>query len=72
MRFSEKLERGFSKAQVTNAAGTRVDEGADVSGSAMTVRLKLLPPGTYDVHWQVLSVDAHKTEGSFSFTVKGR
>jgi methionine-rich copper-binding protein CopC len=28
-----------------------------------------LSPGTYRVHWHVLSVDTHKTEGSFSFRV---
>ena len=72
MHFSEKLERGFSKAQVFSASGGRVDQGTEVNGNAMTVRLKPLPPGTYDVRWQVLSVDTHKTEGSFSFTVQGR
>jgi methionine-rich copper-binding protein CopC len=33
------------------------------------VGLKALPPGTYQVHWRVLSVDTHKTEGNFSFSV---
>jgi copper resistance protein C len=28
-----------------------------------------LSPGTYKVHWQALSVDTHKTQGSFSFHV---
>jgi methionine-rich copper-binding protein CopC len=28
-----------------------------------------LAPGNYTVTWHVTSVDAHKTQGSFSFTV---
>jgi copper resistance protein C len=40
-----------------------------VSGARMSVGLKALSPGTYHVHWHALSVDTHKTEGSFSFTV---
>ena len=38
----------------------------------MRVSLKSLSPGTYRVRWHVLSVDTHKTEGSFTFTVGGR
>ena len=34
----------------------------------MRVGLKALGPGRYHVRWHVLSVDTHKTEGSFSFT----
>ena len=33
------------------------------------VSVKLLTAGTYKVHWHVLSVDTHRTEGNFSFTV---
>jgi hypothetical protein len=29
-----------------------------------------LPAGSYKVFWKVLSVDAHRTEGSFGFEVK--
>jgi methionine-rich copper-binding protein CopC len=35
----------------------------------MRIGLKPLPPGTYKVHWRVLSVDTHTTEGAFSFHV---
>jgi methionine-rich copper-binding protein CopC len=28
-----------------------------------------LKPGSYTVTWHVLSVDTHRTEGSYSFTV---
>jgi methionine-rich copper-binding protein CopC len=67
--FSQKLEPSFSSAQVTDAAGARVDQGARVSGMQIHVSVKSLPPGTYRVRWRVLSVDTHTTEGSFSFRV---
>jgi len=67
--FTQQLEPAFSSAQVSDAAGARVDEGARVDGTQMHVALKPLPPGAYKVHWKVLSVDAHTTEGNFSFRV---
>ena len=36
------------------------------------VGLKPLAAGTYRVHWHVLSVDTHTTQGSFTFRVGGR
>ena len=69
LSFTQGLEPAFSSVQVTDSSA-RVDGGkAQVSGSTMTVGLKALSPGTYKVHWHVLSVDTHKTEGSFSFRV---
>jgi methionine-rich copper-binding protein CopC len=38
----------------------------------LQIPLKPLPPGTYKVNWHVLSVDIHKTQGSYSFSVGGR
>ena len=70
LSFTQGLEPAFSSVQVTDSKGARVDAGkGQVSGSTMTVGLKALSPGTYKVHWHVLSVDTHKTEGSFSFRV---
>jgi methionine-rich copper-binding protein CopC len=68
--FTQKLEPAFSSVTVTNPAGQRVDTGkARVSGSQMTVSLRAGGSGTYRVNWQVLSVDAHRTNGSFTFQV---
>jgi copper resistance protein C len=67
--FTQKLEPAFSSAQVTNASGAVVSSGASVSGSVMRVGVGSLPPGTYRVHWKVLSVDTHTTEGNFTFRV---
>jgi methionine-rich copper-binding protein CopC len=69
LSFTEKLEPKFSKVEVLNSAGTRVDRGeVSVSATPMTVGLKPSPAGAYTVR-QRLSVDTHKTEGSFSFRV---
>ena len=73
LTFSQNIEASFSSVEVTDGKGTRVDQGkSQVSGNTMSVGLKSLSAGTYRVRWHVLSVDTHKTEGSFTFTVGGR
>ena len=68
--FTQKLEAAFSAITVTNAAGQRVDSGKTrVSGNQMSVSLRSGGPGTYHVTWRVLSVDSHRTDGSFTFQV---
>jgi methionine-rich copper-binding protein CopC len=70
LSYSQNLEPAFSSVEVSDASGARVDLGKPrISASVMRVGLKQLPPGTYRVHWQVLSVDTHTSEGSFSFHV---
>ena len=70
LSFTDELESAFSSVTVTDAGGARVDQGnPQVSGSTMSVALKAIGPGAYHVHWRVLSVDSHKTEGNFTFTV---
>jgi copper resistance protein C len=68
--FTEGLESVFTTVEVRDAQGARVDQGApQISGDTMRVGLKPLPPGTYKVIWRALSVDTHKTDGTFSFQV---
>jgi methionine-rich copper-binding protein CopC len=68
--FSQNLEPAFSTIEVSDASGARVDQGKPkVSATTMRVGVKPLPPGTYRVRWQVLSVDTHTTEGNFTFRV---
>ena len=68
--FSQKVEAAFSSIEVSDASGARVDQGkAVINATTMRIGLKPLPPGTYTVRWQVLSVDTHTTEGKFSFQV---
>ena len=70
LSFTQNLEPSFSSVEVTDGSGARVDLGkAQISGSTMRVGLKSLSPGTYHVRWHALSVDTHKTEGSFTFHV---
>ncbi len=70
--FTQELEPAFSSVQVTDANGARVDQGkAQIRGNVMRIGLKHLSPGTYRVRWRALSVDTHKTEGSFTFHVGG-
>jgi copper resistance protein C len=73
LTFSEEVEPRFSSIEVTDAAGHAVTSGAAhaEAGDArhLLVGLARLAPGTYRVVWHVTSVDTHKTEGSFTFTV---
>lgn len=73
LSFTEKLEFKFSSIEVRDAKGVALQDGA-VSGdpadaTTLRVALKPLPPGTYKAIWRVLSVDTHRTNGSFTFRV---
>ncbi len=73
LTYTEPVEPLFSTVQVTDASGARVDEGklaTQEDGRVLVVKLKTLPPGIYTVAWHVTSIDTHKTEGHFTFTVK--
>ena len=71
--FSEAVEPRFSAVTVQDAAGAPIDRHDlhVASGDArhLAVSLGVLPPGTYKVVWHATSVDTHKTEGAFTFTV---
>lgn len=71
--FTEEVEPAFSKIEVTDAGGNRVDKGdthVDPSDATLLhVSLKPLAPGIYHVSWHVVSVDTHHTQGDFTFTV---
>lgn len=69
--MTENLEPAFSKLQVFNANGTEVDrKDTKVNGNVMTVSLPKLIAGTYRVSWQVVSVDTHRTSGTFDFSLQ--
>lgn len=73
LTYTEPVEPLFSTVHVTDAGGGRVDQGKPTpldDGRVLSVKLKPLPPGVYAVEWHVTSVDTHKTEGHFTFTVK--
>lgn len=71
--YTEEVEPTFSHIEVTNAAGHRVDMGDThidrANRKLLHVALKKLSPGRYKVTWHVVSMDTHRTQGSFNFTV---
>lgn len=69
--FSEKLEPVFSEVTVTDASGRSVESGPAVTtDSSIVAPLVPLPPGKYRVVWHAVSVDTHRTEGGYGFTIK--
>jgi hypothetical protein len=71
--FTEALEPKFSQLEVRDASGKRVDTGdmhlAPGNAKQMMIGLPKLRAGVYTVIWHATSVDTHKTEGRFTFTV---
>jgi hypothetical protein len=70
LKFSEALEPAFSGVAVTNAAGADMSAGPSAaSGAQMSLPLKALKPGRYRVRWHAVSVDTHRSDGRYDFTV---
>jgi methionine-rich copper-binding protein CopC len=71
--FTEGVEPLFSQIEVGGADGAAIATGkphlAPDSNRRLIIELPKLPPGTYTVIWHATSVDTHKTEGNFKFTV---
>lgn len=74
LEFSEAIELGFSGVDFTRSSGGAVALNefrfADNGHKVLVADLPMLAPGTYRVKWRVVSVDTHRTEGEFSFTVR--
>lgn len=74
LAFSEALVPAFASVQITTAQGAPVAAGKatldPTDPSVLHVRLaQPLKPGAYKVTWHVVSVDTHRTDGSYAFTV---
>ena len=73
IRFTENIEPTVSSIQVFDASGKEVDKRdlqLDHSDHALLhVSLPPLGAGAYKVVWRVVSVDAHVTNGSFTFRI---
>jgi len=74
LTFTEGLELVFCRVTVTGPPGfggagpVRASPGDPKS---LVVDLRSPEPtGSYVVHWRVMSVDTHVTEGDFSFQVR--
>ena len=72
--FSESVEPAFSGIAVSGADGKALATGAATIAPGDKTQLVLpmppLAPGTYVVRWHAVSVDTHRTEGHFAFTVR--
>jgi methionine-rich copper-binding protein CopC len=74
LTFNEDLESTFSTVKVSDANGAAVTrEKAKVDASnprVLTVALPKISSGSYSVQWAVMTHDAHKTKGTYTFQVK--
>lgn len=75
LTFSEGLEVKFTGVKLTGADKRPVPVGgASLKAGGDTVLVvpvpAPLPAGTYTVAWHALSTDGHKTNGTYTFTVK--
>ena len=73
LTFSEGVEPSLCRVVVSNAAGTEVATGtlqtAPDNPKLLIAPLKPVGAGVYTVTWHATSVDTHKTDGRFVFTV---
>ena len=73
LSFTEAIERRFSGIDLVTDDGrmiatgqATVDPGND---KQLVLVLPPLAPGRYRVRWHVVSVDTHRSEGSYEFSV---
>lgn len=78
LQFSEGVEEKFSKVSITSTAEggkTVVEPVPEVTTDRADNKVLIitpaapLAPGQYKVEWHAVSVDTHKSEGSYSFSV---
>jgi hypothetical protein len=74
IRFDGDLEPAFSTIHVSDATGRRVDKGDgrvdERNRRQLRVSLGPLGAGVYRVSWQIMAIDGHRGEGTYTFTVK--
>jgi copper resistance protein C len=73
LTFTEAIEPRFSGIDVTTGDGQAIPTKPAVvdpeNDRQLVLRLPPLAPGRYRVRWHVVSVDTHRTEGEYNFTV---
>ena len=72
--YTQGVVTAFSHVHVVSAAGAQIPASKPVNDPSdqqiVIIRLgRALGPGIYSVNWQVVSVDTHRTDGSFSFDI---
>lgn len=72
--FTQNLEPIFSSVEVQDAQGQEVDKKDmhldDKDKTLLIVSVPPLPDGKYTVIWHAVSVDTHRTQGRFEFTIR--
>lgn len=71
--FSEGIEAAFTKVTLSKdgvavPVKSIVTEGSDKKTLVVTPQAPLTP-GSYQVQWNALSVDTHKSKGSYGFKI---
>lgn len=73
LEFSERVEPALSEIELTRDDGASValaKPHADATRHRLEAAIEgTLAPGRYHLVWRVVSVDGHRSEGDFSFTV---
>ncbi len=72
--YSQGVEPRLCQVAVTGPGGKPVEAAQPATDPAdaktLVVHLpQALPPGAYAVRWHATTVDTHKTEGSYGFTL---
>jgi len=73
IHFSGDLEPKFSSITVTDAGGHVANKQSSTVGpdaKTMTLPLPTLAPGVYTANWIGVSLDTHRSQGDYKFTVK--
>ena len=74
LSFSEAIEPRFSGIDLVTDDGRTIATGQAIvdpgNDKQLVLTLPPLVPGQYRVRWHVVSVDTHRTEGEYSFTVE--
>jgi methionine-rich copper-binding protein CopC len=73
IQFTQRVEVAFSHIHLFAPGGQEVAMGPAATDPADQTQLSApvtgaLVPGQYEVRWDVLSVDTHRTNGHFPFT----
>jgi hypothetical protein len=72
--YTQPIEPAFSGATVSGPGGQDIATGAAAVDPRNPMELVLtlppIAPGHYKVTWHVVSVDTHRTSGTFSFDIQ--
>lgn len=71
--FTEPVETGVSRLRLVDAAGREVagTRLRAVGDRELRLAVPPLPPGDYQLIWEILAKDGHVTTGAIPFTVTG-